>query len=360
MPVTGPVPWERAEHTAAKHDIYRRYLHRWFPIILSDDSWNSATYVEGFAGPGVYSKGEEGSPIIALRAYVSEVSNPRKTANFLFIDDDPRCVSLLGKQLTQAFPERPRAESDMPVVVKRGKCQDLLEGELDNLGAWGAPIIAVLDSWGNAPIPYKALKRIADNKGSEVIITFEPQHFVRFVTEMGEAADDVFGGDRQWRKAGKIDSAQKRQFILTCYRTALRDSGFSYLLDFELVDRRGNPLYLLFATNHRRGVEKMKDSLWEVDRAFGVGFRDPRDEQLEALFEFEDPQLAPLTRLMKARLDSIRQARVEELRDYALFNTVFRPEHVIKSLRPLLDSGAIELLDGSRNIRRASLVRATK
>lgn len=356
LPTKGPVPWKRVEHTAAKHDIYRRYLHRWFPIILSDGSWSNATYVEGFSGPGVYADGEDGSPIIAIRAFVEEVTKPTKSASFLFIDDDKRCNDMLSEQLKRAFPQRPRSASTMPVRVMSGKCEETLEAELDAAGAWGDPIMAVLDSWGNAPVPFKVLERIADNPGSEVIVTFLPQHFVRFVTGMGDAADDIFGGDRTWRNASQIDSSKKRQFILSCYRQSLKSAGFKYLLDFELVDSRGDALYLVFATNHRRGVEKMKDSLWEVDRMFGVGFRDPRDEQLESLFEFEDPQLGPLTRLLKSRLESTGRARVEDLRDYALFDTVFRPEHVIKSLRPLIDSGVAELVGGGKQIRRASFI----
>ncbi|WP_280496238.1 three-Cys-motif partner protein TcmP [Nocardia asiatica] len=356
MPVDGPVPWPRVEHTAAKHDIYDRYLRRWFPIILSDNSWNTATYAEGFSGPGVYDRGEDGSPIIAVRAFVEQVSNYSKKARFLFIDDDERCIAMLPEQLKRAFPERPRPEDQMPVLVKKGKCEELLEKELDSAGAWEAPILAVLDSWGNAPVPYRFLQRIANNKGSEVIVTFKPQHFVRFVDDLGESADEVFGGDQTWRQAGSIDSSKKRQFILTCYRSALKSAGFKYLLDFELVDRRGDTLYLVFGTNHRLGVQKMKDSLWEVDRVFGVGFRDPRDSQLEALFEFEDPQLGPLTRLLHQRLKEIGQARVADLRDYTLFNTVFRPEHVIKALRPLVHSGAVKLDNGGRQIRIGSIV----
>lgn len=357
MPVDGPVPWERVEHTAAKHDIYSRYLQRWFPIILSDDSWKSATYVEGFVGPGTYSGGEDGSPIIAIRAFTTKVSNSAKTARFLFIDDDKRCIEMLPGELTRAFPKRPRPDDQMPVSIRLGKCQDILESELDAMSAWGSPIIAVLDSWGNSPVPYRLMKRIAHNPGSEVVVTFKPQHFVRFVTDLGDDADDVFGGDRTWRQAASLDSNQKRQFILSCYRKALKDAGFAFLLDFELIDRRGDSLYLVFATNHRRGVEKMKDSLWEVDKSYGVGFRDPRDDQLEALFEFDDPQLAPLTRLLKKQMEQIREARVVTLRDYALFNTVFRPEHVIKALKPLIESGYLEIDSGNKQIRISSTIR---
>jgi three-Cys-motif partner protein len=304
MPVDGPVPWRRADHTGAKHDIYRNYLKRWFPILLGGSKpFPSVTYAEGFAGPGIYDRGEPGSPIIALQTLTDTVSNPDAVVKFLFVDDDPRCASLLKEQFKSLFPERPRTPETPLVQLVDGKCVDQLEPKLDELNAWGQPILAVLDSWGNVPISYQLLKRLAGNRSSEVIITLGPQPFMRFVSQLGPEADDVFGGNPHWRDIQDMTSGDaKRQHILTCYRRTLAAAGFTYLLDFELIDTRGESLYLVFGTNHRRGLQKMKDALWEVDRVYGVGFRDPRDEQSETLFELTDPALAPLARLLLGRI----------------------------------------------------------
>ena len=152
MPVDGPVPWARLEHTGAKHRIYELYLKRWFPILLSRSGYPSATYAEGFAGPGVYTGGEPGSPIIAINALLttSELSTSTKQTRFVFIDDDPRCVDQLREELKKRVPDRPRSEDQMPVSIKRGTCAADLESTLTGLGAWGQPILAVLDSFGNA------------------------------------------------------------------------------------------------------------------------------------------------------------------------------------------------------------------
>jgi three-Cys-motif partner protein len=359
MPVNGRVPWERLAHTGAKHDIYSRYLLRWFPILLGgQNAYPSATYAEGFAGPGVYAGGEPGSPIIAMRALVEKV-NEKPTVRFVFVDDDPRCIVSLKTQFKAFFPDRPRDQATTEFSFVEGTCIDKLEGSLDAVGAWNQPIIAVLDSWGNAPISVQLLRRLAANPASEVIVTLGPQSFMRFVSQLGPAADEVFGGDSAWRDIETMtDAAAKRQHLLTCYRKTLADAGFSYLLDFELIDARGESLYLVFGTNHRRGVEKMKDSLWEVDPVFGVGFRDPRDEQHETLFELTDPHLAPLTRLLYQRIrrTSPDGIRVADLREFALYETVFRPQHVIGALETLRRRGVI-LTDSHGPIRIGSVVK---
>ena len=81
----------------------------------------------------------------------------------------------------------------MPVIVEEGKCESVLEPALDDAKAWRSPIIAILDSWGNAPVPHRLIERIARNPGSEVIVTFKPQHFVRFGRR---ASVEVSGGRR--------------------------------------------------------------------------------------------------------------------------------------------------------------------
>src|ERR671933_236258 len=131
MPTKGPVPWECAAHTAAKHDIYRRYLERWFPILMTGrKAYPSVTYAEGFAGPGVYCGGEVGSPVIAMKALMDKVPSDKGIARFLFVDDDQRCIDMLPDQLRVAFPQRPRTDQAMPVTITLGTCAEHLESEL--------------------------------------------------------------------------------------------------------------------------------------------------------------------------------------------------------------------------------------
>jgi three-Cys-motif partner protein len=75
--------WDLDEHTKAKHEILSNYLGGWFPILAR---WSGRiVYIDGFAGPGVYSKGEEGSPIIALRTASEHLLRPHTWSEMIFI-----------------------------------------------------------------------------------------------------------------------------------------------------------------------------------------------------------------------------------------------------------------------------------
>ena len=175
---------------------------------------------------------------------------------------------------------------------------------------------------------------------------------------MGPDADEVFGHDPAWRRVSDLaDGAAKRRFLLTEYRSMLKKTGFSYLLDFEMIDRRGESMYLVFGIKHERGLQKMKEAIWEVDPNFGVKFRDPRDEQDEALFTVDEPQDAPLRRLLLEEMRNGEPVKVQTLRRFALFETVYKESHVLPALERLRQDGQITADNHGRRLRTADQVK---
>ncbi len=88
-------------HTAAKHLLLKRYLDRWFPILGKGEP--GINYVDGFAGPGEYQSGEEGSPQTAIRAAMAHVEkgslSPDVQIHFTFVEADSDSAEHLRKKL---------------------------------------------------------------------------------------------------------------------------------------------------------------------------------------------------------------------------------------------------------------------
>jgi three-Cys-motif partner protein len=98
--------WEMKPHTQAKHEILRRYLGAWFPIL--SNSSGRIIYLDGFAGPGIYAGGEVGSPVVALETAANHVMLPRfREVLFLFIEKDKARAKKLDSVLKQRFPSLP-------------------------------------------------------------------------------------------------------------------------------------------------------------------------------------------------------------------------------------------------------------
>jgi three-Cys-motif partner protein len=352
--------WDRDAHTAAKHDLLRRYLEAWTPILLQ--RFPRVTYAEGFAGPGIYKGGEPGSPVIALETFLArrDLLDAGKRLSMVLIDADRARVQHLDKQLSEALTSHGRPKpATLDIRTQHGECGNVLHPELAKVAAYGQPIFAVLDSFGGPDIPFDLLKAIASNKSSEVLVTFGTAFLTRFgdVTQHQESGDRAFGGTH-WRAATSQPPHAKKTFLVDAYRQTLKMAGFAHILTFEMIDEAGHALFLIFGTNGPRGLEKMKDAIWKVDPIAGVSYRDPRDQDqtlLDLVAESDKPSLGRmlLTQLGDRTLD------VEALRQYALFETVYRPEHVIPTVRGLIADGALETVPARKGVTKATVVRRT-
>lgn len=348
-----PVPWEADPHTKAKHAVYGRYLEKWMPIMVN--GWGAnITYAEGFAGPGVYLDGSPGSPVIALQTLVDNPSIRTKVKNggirFIFVDHDQRCVDMLPEELSKAVkpvPLHELAQHGVHVAIEKGECEPQLEQVLTRENAWTRPILAVLDTWGGA-VSFDLVRRIAGNPGSEVIITMQPQYFSRFadVSDIVHG-DKVFGGT-EWRAVAQQSAEAKGRWLLQRYRQTIQAAGFPYVLDFELVDARGQSLFLVFGTTHPKGLTKMKEAMWEVDDIAGIGYRDPRDPSQETLAIELEPHTAPLKRLILDHLSTVpgNRSPIRELRKFALYTTVFKESQAMVVTKELVTAGQLVRADG--------------
>src|SRR4051812_10923887 len=81
--------WPMRPTTAAKHTILRKYLDAWLPI-LGGGRYASdyLILIDGFAGPGRYSTGEDGSPLLMIKAYLEHSGEITANVHFFFIEDD--------------------------------------------------------------------------------------------------------------------------------------------------------------------------------------------------------------------------------------------------------------------------------
>ncbi len=89
MPDPKPTIWDMEPHTETKHEVLRRYLDAWLPIMAQ--TYPRIIYLDGFAGPGIYSKRELGSPVIAISRAMEHTLARRFRAEifFAFIEARP-------------------------------------------------------------------------------------------------------------------------------------------------------------------------------------------------------------------------------------------------------------------------------
>lgn len=340
--------WPLDPHTQAKHLIIRKYLDAWYPI-CAGGQFKEFTYAEGFAGPGVYSGGEPGSPVIALDVFLrrSRLLSSDQRLNVLLIEKRGDRVDELRRQVTKKVDKYGGQPAQLCVTFREDDCATALLPALQDLSPRRSPFFAVLDGWGGPdPIPLEIARSAAKRPGGEVLVTFQPQHLVRFaeVEARAQVGDRCFGSDT-WRAVVDQPRELKKKFLVDCYRKSLFDAGFGYVASFEMQDEKKNELHLVFASNHPTGLAKMKEAMWKVDKHQGFRFRDPRDPHQLAFYFEERPELGPLRRALLSKLKE-GPAEVSKLRDLALRETVYRDVHAGMVLKELFRAGTIESSTG--------------
>jgi three-Cys-motif partner protein len=349
------VLWPLEPATAAKHRLYQRYLDAWWPILLQTSqrtgySRPRVTLLDAFAGPGRYENGEPGSPVLILDRLLHHTAvdrmnlSPRRV-HLVFIEKDRARHEHLLAELTDRFGKL--AALPVRVEVRRGDAGRDSLPVLTELGAWGNPILGIFDSWGSVNVPLEVTRRIARNRSSEVITTFGPNWFSRREELNPGIFDEVFGGRGHWAPAADEARPDERwRAWLGTYRSALRRAGFGYQLQFRLVPRTGQPLYLVFGTGSDAGLKAMKEAMWKVDDRDGESFQDPRtrgakpDGQLD-IFQVSDACDPELIELVAQRL-ALGRATVETVGQWLLTETArWMPTHALKAVRQMRQDGSV-------------------
>ena len=164
------IVWDLEPHTRAKHEILTQYLQAWIPI-LTQGKFPEIMYVDGCAGPGRYSKGEDGSPIIALRIALQQPAHVRTTIRFVFIEELGDRADLLSEIIASlSVPDNCQIE-----LYGSESFETAFERVLSAYNSQGQPLpptFAFIDPFGYSDVPLSIVREILKHSSCEVLVNF--------------------------------------------------------------------------------------------------------------------------------------------------------------------------------------------
>lgn len=324
-----PTIWPSTPHTKAKHQILEEYLNAWFPIL---SRWNGRIlYLDGFAGPGKYSKGEDGSPVIAINTILHHsrfIPNSKSEVVFLFIDKDKSRSDILTETLNEKFPTLP---TNLKYEIKTANFSDSMKSLLDKLEFDKlnlAPTFAFIDPFGYSDFPMELVVRLLNYDKCEVLINFMSRDINRFRDKSHESALDKLFGISDWRAANAIANTSTRiATLLEIYVNELKKrTNANFVRTFRMEDSSGNIIYdLIFATKNYMGMDNMKKAMLKVMRNGSYSFSDSSNPNQTYLFDYMN-ELKEEKLGAKSIFEKFRGKTVTsfEIRDYVLGDTPFR------------------------------------
>ena len=337
--------WDLKPHTRAKHQLLRGYLDAWVPI-LGQSQYKRLLFVDGFAGPGVYSKGEPGSPIVALEAIAeSAVSSSSCDFVLLFVEEDTARAKSLELEIAK-FRSAHRELSNVTTHVIAGEFADvaaqLLES-LDENGAQLAPTLAMIDPFGFSGVPMALIKDLLRFPSCEIFFNLMLNHINWHVEtdSVSEHMQALFGTD-EFRDVPPAGDPRRQPFLIELYAGQLeKEAGFRHVSHFQLINEAGRPNVILHGTRHIKGLEVMRRAMWELDPSQGVRFDARDDPNVGSLFDLE-VDTAELQTLIHEKFGG-QSVPITTVHDFVLTDTRFDPtRHLkVKTLKVMEKNGLI-------------------
>ncbi len=303
----------------AKHELLRKYLGGWLPILTS---WSGrVTYVDCHAGRGRHADGHAGSPVLALKLLLEHTARERILAkaqvNYLFFEAD--------KSNCAALREEIRALGALPPSIRISIHEQDYETELRGLltglrqrGQRLAPTFAFVDPFGFL-IPMSLLNDLLAYDRCELMINFMYRYILLAMPHANQAANlDLVFGSSGWRQFASIEDPQERSRAVIDFYTSQLNAR--YVTSMLMHSDNGALKYVLFhACNDRKGRNLMKSALWSITPDGSFSAHERRNPSQPVLIQ-PDADLRPLQhRLLSAfggktvRLKSIYTWLVDEL-----------------------------------------------
>lgn len=329
MAVPTTTLWELDPHTKAKHDILKRYLNAWFPILSTNS--HRIVYVDGFSGPGRYKSGEVGSPVIALNLAANRRKALSEEIVFWFVEERDDRVAHLRSELA-----RINVPSHFKVNIEPGKFHERFNKilqSIDSANGQVAPTFAFIDPFGFSGIPFSIIEQLLSRDRCEVFVTFMVDAINRFLEHPDDKVVqhivDAFGTPDAIQIAKGTGNRIAR--LRELYQSKLQQVA-RFVRYFEMRDRQNQTqYYLFFATNNALGHLKMKEAMWTVDPDGEFQFSDATNPGQLVLFEADaTPRLVDELRQTFGHRGTVTGA---DVRLFIEEHTAYLKKHMTAALR---------------------------
>jgi three-Cys-motif partner protein len=352
MPAPKDVIWPLEPHTRAKHEILRRYLEAWLPIMTAYNG--RVVFLDGFAGPGEYVGGELGSPLIAIDTFLRQRHPmPGAEVTFLFIEkDSDRCQHLQDLLATRHLP------SSAQWQVFCGEFDEHLASLLQMLEENSlrlAPTFAFVDPFGYSATPLKTIARLMQHDKCEVLITFmheEVNRFLSFENAANESHYDNLFGTPEWRRITQqpLTPGERERQLHDLYQHQLSTvGGAKFVRSFRMRNRKNHTDYFLFfGTKSTKGLDKMKQAMWRVDPSGAYDFSDHTNPDQQVLFA-PKPDYRMLQTMLEDRFRG-QTVSIGDIGSYVITETPFHSsQYKSHVLKPMEKDGRLIVIEAATN-----------
>ena len=329
----------------AKHQLLGKYLNAWFPILAS--AHNQVIFIDCHAGRGRHTGGQPGSAMVALQGLLNHQHRARilesTEVHFIFFEKMQKHYDNLCEEI-QSLGEMPKNIRIIPIQKRFEEPLYEIVKSAEEREQVPPPIFAFVDPYG-FDLSMNLLNRMLKLPRCELLINFMYRYINMAIHQPVQSSNmDSLFGCRDWTELSNIDSPENRGTkTIALFSRQLRAQFVTHMN--MMGTNNAHKYVLLHASNHRKGRNVMKESMWAVvpDGSFTAYERDNPDQLV--LIE-PKPDLRPLKDLLWKHFAG-KRLRMDRIYDW-LLGELYLEKHVRGVLREFRKQGFIKCDDYGR------------
>lgn len=355
--------WPISPHTAAKHSILKKYVQQWAPILAIGSKDRRLVYIDGFAGPGEYMNGDDGSPVVVLKALKEHSLRDKfQGVEFvnIFIEREKERTDHLAKVLKDRVEPLP---DWIKFDIRNAEFNTEMQRILDALRKEGknlAPCLCFVDPFGWNALNYEVLSSIMKYEKAELLITFMAGYLERFVWDPQHlpSIQKLYSEEQieNIRRSDKKENLVTRYFLENL-TNLMRRKGISnelFSLSFAAYnDHNRLEYYLIYLTKHCSGFKAMKDAMFDSAKDGSYKFSDfdfdPTQRTLVDYgqeYSWVNEASNELLLILKAKFNQVTNIPIVEVKNIVACETKWKYKKDI--LKHLEDTSKIKVIVDKR------------
>ena len=333
----------KKEQTSYKIDFIAAYIEKWLFVTTNSPQFDKLVFIDCMCNAGVYADDDFGTPIRVLRLFQeAAIQYPNKEFHLVFNDYDIKRIAICESIIGEMRKEEVVTLNNLTTCLS---CLDVNEfvsnTELfDKLIQKRTAAVLFVDPYDAVTVKTPVLKSFVTRYYCEVIYNFFSSDFIR-----NQDSERIIKYLTECFDVGEFSTIEEAEkLVLAKIKTGHISHSFAYA--FRNV--KNAELYrIIYLTPHIRGLEKLKEALWDVFK--GEPFHRNKTNTAQAsLFEEADDKAMLLefyahtaTELLLQHFSG-KMVTYSEIESFLMENTMMMGTQIINNiLKPLVASGKL-------------------
>lgn len=348
----------KKEQTTYKIKYVSSYIEKWLLVVTNVKEVKRINFIDCMCNAGIYSDGEIGTAMRALELFNAFAANhPEKEFNLILNDINPeriKAITYVAKNVVGINASNISIKThnkDVNVLLS----DDFYFNKLFNCYPNRSANLVFVDPYNFCTVKISALEHFLSDKYCELIFNIFTNDYVR---------NQKTAKMKEYCSSEGIPLCSKAELV-KIITERLKTGNIKYSFSYEFKISTNTELYqIMFFTPSIRGLEKLKEALWETFDGKQFHRNEEKNEDQLSFFTKED--------VRDSRLDSYsndaRELLIQNfsgqtvdfsvIEEFIIENTMLNQSHIItKILKPLISDNRIKKLG---NVQRASNFKSDK